>query len=66
MSHLVVTRRPGEAIRIGADIFVTIEVISGQQVRVSIDAPRHIPIVRTELDGRPPREASTAGFIPHS
>lgn len=54
MSHLVLTRKPGESIRIDADIFITIERIAGNQVRVSINAPHAMKIVRTELDGIEP------------
>ena len=50
---LVLTRRPGEAIQIGPDILITVASIHGQQVRVLIDAPRSIHIIRTELIGRP-------------
>jgi len=45
---LVLGRRQGESIRIGDDITITI-VRSGDQVRIGIDAPREINIVRTEV-----------------
>ena len=46
---LVLTRRPGETIRIGDDISVTISAISGNQVRLAITAPRDITIDREEI-----------------
>lgn len=46
---LVLSRKPGECIYIGEDISVTIVRIDGRQVRVMIDAPKEIPIVREEL-----------------
>lgn len=46
---LVLSRKPGECIYIGNDISVTIVRIDGRQVRVMIDAPKEIPIVREEL-----------------
>lgn len=46
---LTLTRKPGEAIRIGDDITVTVLGVKGNQVRVGIDAPREISIVRSEL-----------------
>ena len=47
---LILTRRPGETILIGDDIEVTVMRISGNQVRVGIEAPKDVAIVRDELD----------------
>ena len=49
---LVLTRRGGESVRIGDDITVTILADRGLQVRVGIDAPRHIPVHREEIHER--------------
>lgn len=47
---LVLTRRPGESFKIGDDITVTIgHGWRNNQVRVLVDAPKHIKILRTEL-----------------
>jgi len=46
---LILTRRPGESILIGDDIEVTIMRIGGNQVRIGIEAPKDISIVREEL-----------------
>ena len=46
---LVITRRQGEAIVIGKDIEVLISEVSGDKVKVCIDAPREISIMRKEL-----------------
>lgn len=47
---LVLTRRSGESIRIGDDIRITIiDRDHTGQIRVGIDAPRNIPILRAEL-----------------
>ncbi|HHC08784.1 MAG TPA: carbon storage regulator [Actinobacteria bacterium] len=46
---LVLTRRPGESIVIQNDIVVTIVEIRGGQVRIGIDAPRHVQIHRAEV-----------------
>ena len=47
---LVLTRRFGESIRIGDDIRVTIiDRDHNHQVRVGIEAPKHISILREEL-----------------
>lgn len=50
MSHLVLSRKPGESVLIGDDIVVTIvQNKSNNQVKVAIDAPRHITVLREEL-----------------
>ena len=46
---LVLTRRSGESFFIGDNIEIKISDISGDKVRVSIDAPREITILRSEL-----------------
>ncbi|NBS91915.1 carbon storage regulator, partial [bacterium] len=46
---LVLTRKAGEQIRIGNDIVVTVLEVLGNKVRVGIDAPDNISIVRGEL-----------------
>jgi carbon storage regulator len=49
---LVLNRRPGELIRIGKDITIAVVKISGDVVRLGIEAPREVNVVRTELEGR--------------
>lgn len=46
---LVLSRKVNEAIRIGAEIKITIVRIGPHTVRVGIDAPDHLKIVREEL-----------------
>lgn len=46
---LILTRNISEQIVIGDDIKIAILGISGKQVRLGIEAPRHVNIVRTEL-----------------
>jgi len=46
---LVLSRKPGERILIGDDITVTIVRIGPNNVRVGIEAPRELNIVREEL-----------------
>lgn len=46
---LVLSRKPGEAIRIGDDIEVSIIEVRGDTVRIGIDAPRSVDIFRKEL-----------------
>jgi carbon storage regulator len=60
---LVLSRRKGERIRIGADIEIVVNYIRGQCVSLAIDAPRQIPVVRGELplreDPQPEEEPCT-------
>jgi carbon storage regulator len=46
---LVLTRRLDESIIIGDDVEVTIVAVAGDRVRIGIQAPREIPVFRTEL-----------------
>ena len=46
---LVLTRKAGEKIRVGDNVTITVCVLEGNKVRLAIEAPRHIRILRTEL-----------------
>lgn len=46
---LVLSRREGESIVIGGDVRVSIVSISGNQVKLSIEAPRSVSIHRSEV-----------------
>ncbi|MCY6353962.1 carbon storage regulator CsrA [Clostridium sp. ZS2-4] len=46
---LVVKRKKGEALRIGDDIEVTVVGIENGAVKIAIDAPKNITILRSEL-----------------
>jgi carbon storage regulator len=46
---LVLTRKAGEAIRIGDDIKITLVEIDGNNIKVGIDAPRSVNIHREEV-----------------
>lgn len=46
---LVLSRREQERIRLGDSIVVTIIRVSGERVRVGIEAPPEMAIVRDEL-----------------
>jgi carbon storage regulator len=49
---LILTRRPGESIRIGDDVTVTVLALNGNQVRIGIAAPRTVPVHRQEIYAR--------------
>jgi carbon storage regulator len=46
---LILTRRPGERVVIGDEIFVTVMGVSGHTVRLGIAAPAGVPIYREEI-----------------
>jgi carbon storage regulator len=46
---LVLSRKPGERILIGPDVKITVIRIGPNSVRIGIDAPGHLNIVREEL-----------------
>jgi carbon storage regulator len=46
---LILTRRPMQAVAIGSDITVTVLEIRGRQVRIGVNAPRDIQVVREEI-----------------
>ena len=46
---LVVSRKVGERILIGEEITVTVVKVSGGGVRIGVEAPMELPIMREEL-----------------
>ena len=46
---LILTRKSGEAIRIGDHITLKVIEIRGNQVRIGIDAPRSLAVHREEI-----------------
>lgn len=53
---LVLSRKPGQQIRIGRDVVITVVRTFDDKVRLGITAPPSVGILRTELEGegRPP------------
>ena len=45
---LVLTRKPGEALSIGDDVKVVVTAVNGNQVKIGVEAPRTMRILRTE------------------
>ena len=59
---LVLTRKLMEKLFIGDDICVTVVRLEGGQVRLGIDAPREVTVVRAELV--PDRQAPQLRTVP--
>ena len=49
---LVLTRKPGEVVCIGDEITVTIVQVRGLEVRLGINAPAGVPIVRPDAKSK--------------
>ena len=62
MDMLLLTRRTGEAIIIGDDVDVTVLGVKGNQVKIGIDAPGDIVILREEVYHRT-KEEKTAQVV---
>lgn len=63
---LVLTRKSNQSIMIGDDIEVSVLAIAGEKVRIGIQAPRDVPVFRTEVyleikDDGPPAEEHAPG-----
>jgi carbon storage regulator len=54
---LILTRHAGETVVIGEDITITVLGLPGNQVRIGIDAPRDVRVMREELLQREPATA---------
>jgi carbon storage regulator len=67
---LVLSRKESERIRLGDSIVVTVVRVSGGKVRLGIEAPADMVVLREELSTRPtpsldfPPVPSDAGFAP--
>ena len=60
---LVLSRKESQRIRLGDSIVVTIVKISGDKVRVGIEAPSDVLVLRDELEQRGPAgDPSSAGI----
>jgi len=46
---LVLSRKPGEKVVIGTDITLTVVEVNGNRIKIGIDAPNQVRILRGEL-----------------
>ena len=61
---LRISRRAGERIIVGDNIVIEVLEVSGQNVRIGIDAPRSVSIYREELWLEVKRENEAAALAP--
>jgi carbon storage regulator len=46
---LILTRRVGEVLIIGDDVYITVLGVKGNQVRIGVNAPKDISVHREEI-----------------
>jgi carbon storage regulator CsrA len=61
---LVLTRKPQQRIQIGDKITITIVRVTGQSVRVGIEAPQDVRVVRGELASKPDKGSAAPEPLP--
>ena len=55
---LVLSRRESERIRLGDSIVVTVVRVAGDKVRLGIEAPLDVVVLRDELEAKTPSASS--------
>jgi carbon storage regulator len=58
---LILTRRVGETLMIGDEVTVTVLGVKGNQVRIGVNAPKHVAVHREEIYERIQREQEQNG-----
>ena len=61
---LVLTRRTNQSIMIGDEVEISILSVSGEKVRIGIEAPQEVPVFRKEVYLRIEAERGSAGNGP--
>ena len=62
---LVLTRKPGENIRIGTDVIVTVLGVRSGHVKIGIQAPRGVPVHREEVYEKIAQANREASSVPN-
>ncbi|WP_444899328.1 carbon storage regulator CsrA [Microbulbifer sp. VAAC004] len=58
---LILKRRTGENLRIGANVSITVLKVKGNQVKIGIRAPKSLPVHREEIFIRLQKERVLGG-----
>lgn len=57
---LVLSRKQKQQIKIGDDVVLTVLQVKGNTVRLGIEAPKEVHVIRGELEGSPARSNSNS------
>ncbi|KFZ28237.1 carbon storage regulator [Pseudidiomarina atlantica] len=57
---LILSRRVGETLMIGDDVKITILKVSGNQIRIGVEAPKDVSVHREEVYQRVLQEKQSA------
>jgi carbon storage regulator len=58
---LILTRRVGETLMVGDEVSITVLGVKGNQVRIGVNAPKHIAVHREEIYQRIQDEKGQGG-----
>ncbi|MFC3715178.1 carbon storage regulator CsrA [Luteimonas soli] len=61
---LILTRRIAESLVIGDNVNVTVLGVKGNQVRIGIEAPKHMAVHREEIYQRIQQQRAGGGGVP--
>lgn len=61
---LILTRRVGETLMVGDEVSITVLGVKGNQVRIGVNAPKHIAVHREEIYQRIQNEKGNGGSEP--
>lgn len=60
---LILTRRAGETLMVGDDVTITVLGVKGNQVRIGVNAPKHVSVHREEIYQRIQREKNPGSVV---